>query len=496
DVLGDGTVTADKVVLYVGGGEEDEVPAEVKADLYYALLRALGCQPKMYKAKGIINVILYGEEAKKFARAALPHLVGLERVLEAVKRDEQIYSKVVKMIDMARAERVKAWIKNFTAEGKRPRARLVVEADGVAAEYQIGLRKDNTVVLEFNTTNREEAERRAALLRAVGVRAEVGKRYNKSYNRNEWRIVVTTNALAADSVHEAVRKAVAEFLEKCREAGVLSEDTYNRLAGKFKRGVPEWGDIRFSVKLKKDGAVEVVYEPRDPQSFNKAVELLRRLGMRDACDGEWCFVHFTAKEPGVGERGFVRITADGLRYIGWLALHGEGEAREKAQWLKEMLLKEAEAKGEEVRQRLEQYFREGEQWGTVKPPVEKEVEVEGKRMKVRVVEVKAWTEKSEKTEHLVVKIKARVEEDGREMIVEKDARFFKSGGRIYGYVNIHAGAEGGREADYARTAAVLKALGVEKWDREERRIRLTGGALDTLMRLEPICAALGQCQKG
>ncbi|MGC9131732.1 MAG: hypothetical protein ACP5H5_09140, partial [Pyrobaculum sp.] len=79
--------------------------------------------------------------------------------------------------------------------------------------------------------------------------------------------------------------------------------------------------------------------------------------------------------------------------------------------------------------------------------------------------------------------------------VEKEAKFFKSGGEIVGYVNIHASAEGGREADYARTAAVLKALGVDKWIREERRLRLTGSALDALMRLEPVCAALGQCRK-
>ncbi|MGC9049913.1 MAG: hypothetical protein ACP5J3_03220, partial [Pyrobaculum sp.] len=80
--------------------------------------------------------------------------------------------------------------------------------------------------------------------------------------------------------------------------------------------------------------------------------------------------------------------------------------------------------------------------------------------------------------------------------VEKEARLFKtSGGEIVGYVIIHAGAEGGREADYTRTAAVLKALGVEKWSRVERKIRLTGGALDALMRLEPVCRALGICQK-
>ncbi|MGB9705810.1 MAG: hypothetical protein ACPL3C_10195, partial [Pyrobaculum sp.] len=86
-------------------------------------------------------------------------------------------------------------------------------------------------------------------------------------------------------------------------------------------GVPEWGEVRFSVKLKKDGSVVVEYQPRDPQSFRKAVELLRGLGMRDRCEGDWCMVHFTDREPEGSEKGIVYITADGLRYIGWLALH-------------------------------------------------------------------------------------------------------------------------------------------------------------------------------
>jgi hypothetical protein len=328
------------------------------------------------------------------------------------------------------------------------------------------------------------------LLRAVGVRAEV----KKEGGRDVWYIDVSTNALAADSVHEAVRKAVAEFLRQCREAGVLADDTYRRLAAKFERGVPEWGDIKFSVWLTKDGSVVVEYQPRDPQSFRKAVELLRGLGMRDRCEGDWCMIHFTAREPEGSEKGIVYITADGLRYTGWLALHGEGEAREKARWLRDMLLKEAESKGEGVRDRLMQYFREGEMWGSVKPPIEEEVDIDGKRVKVRVEEVEAWREKSEKREHLVVKVRAKVVEGNSEVAVEKEVRFFKkSDGAIYGYANIHADAEGGRKADYLRTAAVLKALGVEKWRREEKRIQLTGGALGALMRLEPVCRALGMC---
>jgi len=128
-------------------------------------------------------------------------------------------------------------------------------------------------------------------------------------------------------------------------------------------------------------------------------------------------------------------------------------------------------------------------------PIEKEVEVEGWRVRVRVEEVEAGVESGKTKEHLVVKIRARVEEGEREVTLEKEARFYKSGSRVYGYVNIYAHAEGGREADYLRTAAVLKALGVDKWIRVERQIRLTGGALDALMRLEPVCGALDICQR-
>jgi hypothetical protein len=343
------------------------------------------------------------------------------------------------------------------------------------------------VELRFDTTDRAEAERRAALLRAVGVSVDVRKRGN----RDVWYIVATTNALAAESVHEAVRRAVAEFLGQCREAGVLAEDTYDRLVKKFERGLPEWGEVRFSVLLTKNGAVNAWCQPRNPESFRKAVEFLRGLGMRDTCEGEWCFVHFTAKEPRGGEKGFVRITVDGLKYIGWLASRGD----KKAQWLRDMLLKEAEVKGEEVRRQLERRFSEWEQWGSVKPPFEKEVEVDGRGVKVRVEEVEAWTEKSEKKEHMVVKIRARVVKENSEVTVEKEARFYKNRrGMILGYVNIH-GTEEERMADYIRTAAVLKALGVESWSKKPKQIQLTGGALDALMKLEPVCRALGICQK-
>ncbi|MGB9704519.1 MAG: hypothetical protein ACPL3C_03640, partial [Pyrobaculum sp.] len=179
-------------------------------------------------------------------------------------------------------------------------------------------------------------------------------------------------------------------------------------------------------------------------------------------------------------------------YIGWLALRGD----ERAQWLKEMLLKEAEVKGIKMREQLEQRFGEGEEWGRVRPPIEKEVEVGGKGLKVLIEEVEAGVERGRAKELLVVKIRAKVVEGNSEVAVEKEAKFYKERhGAVRGYINIHAGAKGGSEADYVRTAAVLKILGVEKWSRKPNQIQLTRDALDALMRLEPVCRALGICQK-
>ncbi|MCU7787834.1 PaRep2b protein [Pyrobaculum sp. 3827-6] len=508
-VMGDGSIQTEKVTLTIGKfstrEEEDEAGQEGaggarakeeeaetithvhKTALALGVLKAAGHEPERVYAKADgksrwFELAWSVDKAKGFLSSASLWLYAVE--LAGGSDEIRIkYSRALEVVG------VEARLENFTTAGKRPRAKLVVRLGGDVAEYSIRLHKNNAVELHFSTTDREEAERRAAVLRAVGVRAEVKKTYDKYHNRDMWQIAVTTNALAADSVHEAVRKAVVEFLKQCREVRVLSADTYDRLVKKFEKGVPEWGEIRFSVKLGKYGTIEVIYQPSDLESFNKAVELLRGLGMGDSCEGDWCFIHFTAREPEGGRLGFVRITTDGLRYIGWLALHGN----ERAQWLKEMLLKEA--RGEVVRQRLMQYFREGEQWGSVKPPIEKEVEVEGRRVRVRVEEVEAWKEKSKTREHLVVKIRAKVIEGNSEAAVEKEARFFKSGDKIKGYVIIHAGAEGGREAEHLRTVAVLKALGVERWSRKPEQILLSGGALDTLMRLEPVCAALGQCRK-
>jgi hypothetical protein len=204
-----------------------------KAALALGVLAKAGHAPERVYAK-------VGERSRWFelawgvdaARGFLSHASLHLYVPELAGSSDEIRIKYIKALEVVG---VKTRVEAFAAEGGRPRARLVVRLGGEEAEFSIRLHKNNMIELRFDTTDREEAERKAALLRAVGVRAEV----KKKRGRDEWRITITTNALAADSVHEAVRRAVAEFLRLCRDAGAIGEDTYRRLAGKFERGVPE-----------------------------------------------------------------------------------------------------------------------------------------------------------------------------------------------------------------------------------------------------------------
>ncbi|AET32684.1 PaRep2b protein [Pyrobaculum ferrireducens] len=220
-----------------------------KAALALAVLKAAGHEPERVYARARGESRWFELEWRiDAARGFLSNASLWLYAPELAGGNDEIRVKYSRALE---AVGVEAHIKDFTAEGKRPRARLVVRLGGDTAEFSIRLQKGNMVELRFGTTSREEAERRAAVLRAVGVGADVKRTYHKSRNRDQWYIVVSTNVLAAESVHEEVRKAVVEFLQRCREAGALEEKTCRRLAAKIERGVPEWGDIRFSLWLKK-----------------------------------------------------------------------------------------------------------------------------------------------------------------------------------------------------------------------------------------------------
>lgn len=105
-VLDDGSVRANEFVLALGKGRR--CLPRIRSPSTTHCLGALGTG-RRYTAEKAVRVRLHGEEAKRYAREALPFLVGLERLLEGVKSDQKIYSKVEKLIEMAKAENVNGW---------------------------------------------------------------------------------------------------------------------------------------------------------------------------------------------------------------------------------------------------------------------------------------------------------------------------------------------------------------------------------------------------
>ncbi|MGC9122390.1 MAG: hypothetical protein ACP5HP_05555, partial [Thermogladius sp.] len=59
---------------------------EVKAALYYTLLKRIGYEPKMHEDRGVVHIRLYGGEARRLAERALSlvKVFNVKSVEEAV----------------------------------------------------------------------------------------------------------------------------------------------------------------------------------------------------------------------------------------------------------------------------------------------------------------------------------------------------------------------------------------------------------------------------
>jgi hypothetical protein len=101
-------------------------------------------------------------------------------------------------------------------ESGRVAADLTISVGGAAVKYNVYLRKD-TIVLDFQSTDRGRAELAARLLRLAGVVAEV----KKAGGGDVWYIVATTDRLAAGD--EKFRKALAEIVRATVEKGWVDE---------------------------------------------------------------------------------------------------------------------------------------------------------------------------------------------------------------------------------------------------------------------------------
>jgi hypothetical protein len=322
-------------------------------------------------------------------------------------------------------------------------ADLTISVGGAAVEYNVYLR--NKVELRFESSDQSRAVLAARLLRLAGVSAEV----EKDGDRGVWRIVVYTDKLAAG--HEKLRKALAEIIRRAAESGWVEAGKTERWLEKLEKGLTlKEGWPKYKVRLAK-GALEVRFTSTDPNRIEQEEQRFMEMGLEKG----W---HFTVKKPEDGKPGHVYISKEGMAYTAWLSVYGEGKQQELAAEFVEYILRRAWEAGEKVYKKAKEIIEEGMSRGSLKlEGFEKEVEVDGRRHKVKVIDGGAELDKSGGGK-LLLRIRITAEVDGvrREYTITYGRYGDKNETKGYAYAS--TSAPGGREADAERLSALIKAL--------------------------------------
>jgi hypothetical protein len=328
---------------------------------------------------------------------------------------------------------------------------LAISEAGAAVKYNVYLR-EKAIELEFQSTDRSCAELAARLLRLAGVTAEV----NKVGDRDVWRVVATTDKLAAG--REELRKALAELVREALTRGWIDAGKAEGWLGKLEKGLTlreSWP--RYHVGLK-EGALEVRYETTNSDNIAREAQRLRDMGLKEGR-------HFSVKMPEGDKMGYVSILKEGLAYAAWLSVRGKDEQQRRlaAEFISYILERAKEA-GDNVYEKAKKIIEEGTSRGSLRltDVREAEVEVGGGRYVVTVLGGGAEFNAGRSGKKLL-KIRITAEVNGVRCDYEITfGRYVrnKAEGRAYA----SAKAPGGREADAERFAAVIKALtGEEPW---------------------------------
>jgi DNA-binding FrmR family transcriptional regulator len=229
----------------------------------------------------------------------------------------------------------------------RVAADLIISEAGIDVKYTVYLLKD-VILLHFASSDRSRVELAARLLRLAGVSTEV----KKVGDRDEWRVEVTTDKLAAGrkELRDAVRKVVEEALKK----GWVDEKKARRWLEKLEEGLTlREGWPKYHVGVARSGALVVKYETTDPDNIVREVQRLEKMGLKEGR-------HFSVKMPEGGEKGYVSILKEGLAYAARLSVRGKDEQQRKlaADFVK-YILERAEKEGKEASEKGSKDHRGG-----------------------------------------------------------------------------------------------------------------------------------------
>jgi polyhydroxyalkanoate synthesis regulator phasin len=335
-------------------------------------------------------------------------------------------------------------------EGGNVAADLIISEAGVAVKYNVYLRKDH-ILLQFVSTDRSRVELAAILLRHAGVTAEV----SKVGDGDVWRVIATTRKLAAG--REELRNALAEIVRRAVERGWVNADTAERWLEELEEGrvlKESWPE--YEVRLVK-GALRVRYRSTDPYSIKQEAQRLKKMGLEEG-------KHFSVKMPEEDSYGYISILREGLAYAARLSVYGRDEQQRKlAADFVEYILRRAEEEGEEVSEKAKEIIEEGMSRDSLTlKGFEREVEVNGEKRKVKVIDGEAVEEARGGRKLLRIKITAEVDGVKREYVITYSRN--RASNEAKGYAYASAKAPGGGEADAERFSALVKALtGKEPW---------------------------------
>jgi hypothetical protein len=443
-LAGDGTVGPDEVKLIVGG-ELGGGAALLRLATLHLLSQLLPDELKfdarIYVEKDrYYRIATYGENAARFKR--------LLAVTAPSAGGEYLSEKFKKFVEAAQVKmRLDKDSIRLTKKG-RVAADLIISEAGVTVKYNVYLQKE--VVLQFASSNHSRVELAAQLLKLAGVNAEA----KKEGGRDVWRVIATTDTLAAGSVE--LRNAIAEIVETARVNGWVDADKAKLWLNKLKRGrasAEGWPKYRVGLT---EGALVVRFSSTNPDSIERQAQRLREMGLVEG-------VHFSVRMPEGGKVGYVNILREGLAYAAWLSVRGEGEQQRLAADFVEYIFqraKEACGGAEQcaVYEKAKEIIEEGEAWGSLTlEGFEKEVEVNGKTYVVKVIGGGAEFKKSESGNlHLRIKITAEVDGVLRDYAITYSR--YGDDNETMGRAFASAKAPGGRLADAERFSALIKAL--------------------------------------
>jgi hypothetical protein len=344
-VAGDGTVGPDMIKLVIGGELGGGAALLRLATLH--LLNQLLSDELRFNARIYVkkdryyDIITYGEDAARFK-----HLLAVTAPSAGGK---YLSNKFNEFVDAAKVEVQLDEDSIRLTEGGNVAADLIISETGIAIKYNVYLTED-TIKLQFRSSDQRRVELAARLLRLAGVGAEV----KKESSGDVWYIEATTDRLAAGRVE--LRKALAKIVETARGKGWVDAGKAEHWLKELERGrVLMEGWPKYKVRLVKS-TLEVMFGSTNPDSIAREAQRLKDMGLEEG-------KHFTVKMPKDGGVGYVYIRRKGLERVAWLSVYGSGRQRKPAADFVKYILRRAEETGKEVYEKAREIVEKGKTRG-------------------------------------------------------------------------------------------------------------------------------------